>query len=85
VQQTAEKLIGFLWKSRGGCATAGACSAGFVRSPGNAPMVLAVGLAFVMLGFGGFGGIINMGYGMNAMVHNTSWVTAAAHLAYVLG
>ena len=34
-------------------------------------MVLATGLGFVMLGFGGFGGIINMGYGMNAMVHNT--------------
>jgi cytochrome c oxidase subunit 1 len=45
-------------------------------------MVLAVGLAFVMLGFGGFGGIINMGYGMNAMVHNTSWVTAHFHLIF---
>ena len=37
--------------------------------------MLATGLGFVMLGFGGFGGLINMGYGMNAMVHNTSWVT----------
>src|SRR5947207_4632527 len=43
-------------------------------------IVLATGLGFVMLGFGGFGGIINMGYGMNAMVHNTSWVTAHFHL-----
>ena len=39
--------------------------------PWDRPMVLATGLAFVMLGFGGFGGLINMGYGMNAMVHNT--------------
>ena len=39
--------------------------------PWERPMVLATGLAFVMLGFGGFGGLINMGYGMNAMVHNT--------------
>ena len=31
--------------------------------------------AFVMLGFGGFGGLINMAYSMNAMIHNTSWVT----------
>ena len=35
-----------------------------------------------MLGFGGFGGLINMGYGMNAMVHNTSWVTAHFHLIF---
>jgi cytochrome c oxidase subunit I len=50
--------------------------------PWQRPMVLATGLAFVMLGFGGFGGIINMGYGMNAMVHNTSWVTAHFHLIF---
>ena len=50
--------------------------------PWERPMVLATGLAFVMLGFGGFGGIINMGYGMNAMVHNTSWVTAHFHLIF---
>jgi len=50
--------------------------------PWERPMVLAVGLAFVMLGFGGFGGIINMAYGMNAMVHNTAWVTAHFHLIF---
>ena len=50
--------------------------------PWERPTVLATGLAFVMLGFGGFGGLINMGYGMNAMVHNTSWVTAHFHLIF---
>ena len=50
--------------------------------PWDRPAVLATGLAFVMLGFGGFGGLINMGYGMNAMVHNTSWVTAHFHLIF---
>jgi cytochrome c oxidase subunit 1 len=50
--------------------------------PWQRPMVLATGLAFVMLGFGGFGGIINMAYGMNSMVHNTSWVTAHFHLIF---
>src|SRR5499426_2790213 len=50
--------------------------------PWERPMVLAIGLAFVMLGFGGFGGIINMGYSMNAMVHNTSWITAHFHLIF---
>ncbi len=45
-------------------------------------MVLATGLAFVMLCFGGVGGLINMSYGMNAMVHNTSWVTAHFHLIF---
>jgi len=50
--------------------------------PWERPMVLATGLAFGMLGFGGFGGLINMGYGMNAMVHNTAWVTAHFHLIF---
>jgi cytochrome c oxidase subunit 1 len=50
--------------------------------PWDRPAVLATGLSFVMLGFGGFGGLINMGYGMNAMVHNTSWVTAHFHLIF---
>ena len=50
--------------------------------PWERPAVLATGLAFVMLGFGGFGGLINMGYGMNAMIHNTSWVTAHFHLIF---
>jgi cytochrome c oxidase subunit I len=50
--------------------------------PWERPMVLATGLAFVMLGFGGFGGLVNMSYGMNAMVHNTSWVTAHFHLIF---
>src|SRR5215211_1585357 len=50
--------------------------------PWERPMVLATGFAFIMLGFGGFGGLINMGYGMNAMIHNTSWVTAHFHLIF---
>jgi cytochrome c oxidase subunit 1 len=52
------------------------------KLPWERPAVLATGLAFVMLGFGGFGGLVNMGYGMNAMVHNTSWVTAHFHLIF---
>jgi cytochrome c oxidase subunit 1 len=50
--------------------------------PWNEPMVLAVGLSLVMLGLGGFGGLINMSYAMNAMIHNTSWVTAHFHLIF---
>ncbi len=50
--------------------------------PWRRPMVLATGLAFFMLWFGGGGGLINMSYGMNAMVHNTSWVTAHFHLIF---
>ncbi len=46
------------------------------------PMALATGLSFVMLFFGGGGGLVNMSYGMNAMVHNTSWVTAHFHLIF---
>jgi cytochrome c oxidase subunit 1 len=56
---------------------------GWVKAlPWERPMVLATGLAFVMLWFGGGGGLVNMSYGMNAMVHNTSWVTAHFHLIF---
>jgi cytochrome c oxidase subunit 1 len=48
--------------------------------PWHRPMMLGSGMALVALGLGGFGGLINMGYGMNAMVHNTSFVTAHFHL-----
>ena len=50
--------------------------------PWDRPMVLATGLAFFMLFFGGGGGLVNMSYGMNAMVHNTAWVTAHFHLIF---
>ena len=56
---------------------------GWLRTlPWDRPMVLATGLAFFMLWFGGGGGLINMSYGMNAMIHNTSWVTAHFHLIF---
>jgi cytochrome c oxidase subunit 1 len=56
---------------------------GWIRAlPWERPMVLATGLAFFMLWFGGGGGLINMSFGMNAMVHNTSWVTAHFHLIF---
>ena len=56
---------------------------GWVRAlPWDRPMVLASGLSLVMLGLGGFGGIINMSYAMNSMIHNTSWVTAHFHLIF---
>ena len=45
-------------------------------------MVLAVALSLVMLGLGGFGGLINMSYAMNNMIHNTTWVTAHFHLIW---
>src|SRR5271168_3338520 len=50
--------------------------------PWNEPMILAVGLSLVMLGLGGFGGLVNMSYAMNSMIHNTSWVTAHFHLIF---
>jgi cytochrome c oxidase subunit 1 len=50
--------------------------------PWQEPMVLAVALSLVMLGLGGFGGLINMSYAMNNMNHNTSWVTAHFHLIW---
>src|SRR5690606_38962090 len=56
---------------------------GWIKAlPWHNQMTLATGLAFFMLFFGGGGGLINMSYGMNAMIHNTSWVTAHFHLIF---
>ncbi|NBS17999.1 MAG: b(o/a)3-type cytochrome-c oxidase subunit 1 [Gammaproteobacteria bacterium] len=50
--------------------------------PWHHPVVLAAILAFLMLIAGGFGGIVNASYGMNAMVHNTAWVPGHFHLIF---
>jgi cytochrome c oxidase subunit 1 len=56
---------------------------GWIRAlPWDEPMVLAGGLSLVMLGLGGLGGLVNMSYAMNMMIHNTSWVTAHFHLIF---
>ncbi len=50
--------------------------------PWRQPVVLATILAFIMLIAGGFGGIVNASYAMNAMVHNTAWVPGHFHLIF---
>jgi cytochrome c oxidase subunit 1 len=56
---------------------------GWVKAlPWDNPMMLAVTFSFVMLGFGGAGGIINMSYQMNETIHNTQWVTGHFHLIF---
>jgi len=50
--------------------------------PWKEPAMLAVAFSFVMLGFGGAGGIINMSYQMNETIHNTQWVTGHFHLIF---
>jgi cytochrome c oxidase subunit 1 len=50
--------------------------------PWRDPMVLAAILAFGMLIAGGFGGIVNASYAMNAMIHNTAWVPGHFHLIF---
>lgn len=50
--------------------------------PWGNPMVLSVILSLVMLIFGGFGGIVNASYAMNAMIHNTAWVPGHFHLIF---
>ena len=56
---------------------------GWVKTlPWDNPMMLAVTFSFVMLGFGGAGGLINMSYQLNETVHNTQWVTGHFHLIF---
>lgn len=56
---------------------------GWVKAlPWDRPMMLAVTFAFIMLGFGGAGGLINMSYQLNESIHNTQWVTGHFHLIF---
>jgi cytochrome c oxidase subunit 1 len=50
--------------------------------PWNNPIMLASAFSFVMLGFGGAGGLINMSYQLDATIHNTQWVTGHFHLIF---
>lgn len=50
--------------------------------PWTNTMTLAVILSLLMLIFGGFGGIVNASYAMNAMIHNTAWVSGHFHLIF---
>lgn len=50
--------------------------------PWDRPAMLAVAFSFVMLGFGGAGGLVNMSYQLNESVHNTQWVTGHFHLIF---
>ena len=44
--------------------------------------MLAVAFSFVMLGFGGAGGLINMSFQLDSAIHNTQWVTGHFHLIF---
>jgi cytochrome c oxidase subunit I len=56
---------------------------GWIKAlPWDNPMMLAVAFSFVMLGFGGAGGIINMSYQMDSTIHNTQWITGHFHLIF---
>lgn len=50
--------------------------------PWKTPIVLAAILSLLMLVLGGFGGIVNASYAMNAMIHNTAWVPGHFHLIF---
>ncbi len=50
--------------------------------PWQNTMVLSIILALLMLILGGFGGLVNASYAMNAMIHNTAWVPGHFHLIF---
>jgi cytochrome c oxidase subunit 1 len=56
---------------------------GWIRAlPWRNPIMLAVTFSFILLGFGGAGGLINMSYQLNSSVHNTQWITGHFHLIF---
>jgi cytochrome c oxidase subunit 1 len=52
------------------------------KLPWHNPMLLALAFSFILLGFGGAGGIINMSYQLDFAVHNTQWITGHFHLIF---
>src|SRR6202043_1429514 len=58
-------------------------SFGWIKAlPWDNPLILALAFSFVMLGFGGAGGIINMSYQLDSTIHNTQWITGHFHLIF---
>jgi cytochrome c oxidase subunit 1 len=56
---------------------------GWVRAlPWRNPLMLATAFSFIMLGFGGAGGLINMSYQLDSTIHNTQWITGHFHLIF---
>jgi cytochrome c oxidase subunit I len=56
---------------------------GWIRTlPWGEPAALGGILGLIILLPGGFGGLINASYAMDAMVHNTMWITAHFHLIF---
>jgi len=50
------------------------------KLPWGEPFFAAVALAILTFAIGGFGGVVNAAYSMNAMIHNTAWVQGHFHL-----
>ncbi|HJS86838.1 MAG TPA: cbb3-type cytochrome c oxidase subunit I [Acetobacteraceae bacterium] len=50
--------------------------------PWGNPIMLAAAFSFVLLGFGGAGGLVNMSYQLDSSIHNTQWVTGHFHLIF---
>src|SRR3954465_198054 len=56
---------------------------GWIKAlPWSNPIMMAVAFSFVMLGFGGAGGLINMSYQLDSTIHNTQWITGHFHLIF---
>jgi cytochrome c oxidase subunit I len=49
------------------------------KLPWGDPLVSSVILSMLLFAFGGWGGAINASFGMNAVVHNTSWIPGHFH------
>jgi cytochrome c oxidase subunit 1 len=50
--------------------------------PWRNPIMLAAAFSFILLGFGGAGGLINMSYQLDTTIHNTQWITGHFHLIF---
>lgn len=62
-------------RSRGGTGVFG----WLTKLPWGDPLVASAICAMILFAVGGFGGAINAGFSMNAMVHNTAWVPGHFH------
>ncbi|MEB3859680.1 MAG: cbb3-type cytochrome c oxidase subunit I [Desulfurococcales archaeon] len=65
---------------RGGRARGGGTFSWILRQPWGNPVYAGLAVTLVVFGIGGLTGIINAGYQLNILVHNTTWIVGHFHM-----
>ncbi|MCE4613502.1 MAG: cbb3-type cytochrome c oxidase subunit I [Desulfurococcales archaeon] len=64
----------------GGKARGGGALSWILKQPWGNPVYAGLAVTFIVFGIGGLTGIINAGYQLNLLVHNTTWIVGHFHM-----